>query len=337
MKAIGYFHPLPITDPDLLVELQMPDPVPTGRDLLVQVKAVSVNPVDTKMRLRSTPPAGEARILGYDAAGVIVAIGDQVEHFRPGDEVYYAGSIERPGSNAELQLVDERIVGHKPASLDFARAAALPLTSITAWEMLFDRLRVERGDRPTSKSILVIGASGGVGSILVQLVRQLTGLTIIGTASRPETAEWVQSLGAHHVIDHRLPLPQELERIGVPQVTYAAGLTHTPDHFPQIAEVIAPQGHFCLIDDFGQNDMGLLRRKSISFHWEYMFTRSVYTTPDMGSQGSLFNQLAALVDSGTIRTTMKEDLGPLNVVNLKRAHALIESGKTIGKIVLSGW
>ncbi len=337
MKAVGYRKPLPITEPDSLLDIELPDPIPSGRDLLVQVKAVSVNPVDTKMRKRAAPNTGEVSVLGWDAAGVVLATGKEANLFKPGDEVYYAGSIDRPGSNAELQLVDERIVGRKPASLGFAEAAALPLTSITAWELLFERFGVARAKEPSAEMLLIIGAAGGVGSILTQLARQLTGVTLIGTASRKETTEWVRSLGAHHVVDHSRPLPEELRRIGIPQVSHVASLTQTPLHFAEIVELLAPQGKFGLIDDLGDNNVGQLRRKSISLHWEYMFTRPVFATPDMIAQHRLLDELAGLVDSGVIRTTLGENYGSLNAENLKRAHALIESGRAKGKIVLEGF
>jgi zinc-binding alcohol dehydrogenase family protein len=253
MKAVGYRKPLPIREPDSLLNVELPNPpTPSGRDLLVQVKAISVNPVDAKMRIRRTPKDGGIDVLGWDASGVVLAVGDEVQLFEAGDEVYYAGSIDRPGSYAERQLVDEHIVGRKPSTLGFAEAAALPLTAITAWELLFDRLGVERSDQPSGETLLIVGAAGGVGSILTQLARRLTGLTVIGTASRQVTQEWVRSLGAHHVIDHSQPLTGELRRIGVPQVSYVAGLTHTPEHFAEIAEALAPQGRFALIDDLGQ-------------------------------------------------------------------------------------
>jgi len=343
MKAVGYYKPLPITESDSLLDLELPAPVPSGRDLLVEVRAVSVNPVDTKIRKRNTPRGSEPRILGFDAAGVVAGTGEEVKLFKVGDEVYYAGSNERAGSNAQLQVVDERIVGRKPASLGFPEAAALPLTSITAWELLFDRFGVARGDKPTNKmvvigeTLLIIGAAGGVGSILTQLARKLTALTIVGTASRPETTGWVHSLGAHYVVDHSYPLGDELRRTGISQVTYVASLTQTPLHFAEAAELLAPQGKFGLIDDLGPNDVGLLRRKSISFHWEFMFTRAVFGTPDMIAQHNLLNEVADLIDAGVLRTTMQANYGSINAANLKRAHAMLESGKTIGKIVLEGW
>lgn len=337
MKAVGYRTSLPIGDPQSLLDVELPDPQPAGRDLLVQVKAVSVNPVDTKMRMRSTPGSGETFVLGWDAAGVVVETAAEASLFRPGDEVWYAGSIARPGTNAELHLVDERIVGRKPASLDFARAAALPLTSITAWELLFDRLGVAPGKGHSDAALLIVGAAGGVGSILTQLARRLTGLRVIGTASRPETTQWVRSLGAHDVIDHSEPLSTELARAGIPKVTHVASLTRTDQHYAEIVESLAPQGRLALIDDPGQIDVTQLKRKSLSLHWELMFTRSLFETPDMIAQHRLLNEMAELVDAGVIRTTLGDHFGTINAVNLKRAHALIESGRSKGKIVLEGF
>ncbi len=337
MKAVGFRKPLPVTQPEALVDVELPDPQPSGRDLLVQVQAVSVNPVDTKLRKRAAPRPGEVTVLGFDAAGVVRAAGPDVTLFKPGEQVYYAGSVDRPGSDAELQLVDERIVGRKPATLNFAEAAALPLTAITAWELLFERFGVKRGDRPSGEALLIVGAAGGVGSILTQLARRLTGMTVIGTASRPETRQWVLALGAHHVVDHSRPLAEELRRIGIPQVSHVAGLTQTPLHFAEIVELLAPQGHFGLIDDLGQSDVSLLRRKSLALHWEYMFTRPVFATSDMIAQHDLLDELAGLLESGTIRTTLGEHYGTINAANLIRAHALIESGRAKGKIVLEGF
>ncbi|HUX82278.1 MAG TPA: zinc-binding alcohol dehydrogenase family protein [Halothiobacillus sp.] len=339
MKAVAYRQSLPISEEQSLIDLELPDPRPTGRDLLIEVKAISVNPVDTKVR-RNTPPAeGETKVLGWDASGVVQAVGPDVTLFKPGDAVWYAGSIARPGTNSELHLVDERIVGRKPESLSHAEAAALPLTSITAWELLFDRLGVLPGRSQMNQSLLVIGAAGGVGSILIQLARRLTGLTVIGTASRPETTEWVRSLGAHHVIDHSKPLADELRKTGLSNVTHVASLTHTGEHFADIVEVLAPQGKLALIDDPdpAQINVLLLKRKSISLHWELMFTRSLFDTPDILAQHRLLNEMADLVDAGLIRTTFSEHLGTINAHNLKRAHALIESGTTQGKIVLEGF
>lgn len=337
MKAIGYRQPLPISAPEALIEVELPAPEPTGRDLLVQVQAVSVNPVDTKIRRSTAPAEGEVKVLGWDAAGIVVGAGPGVTLFRPGDAVWYAGSIARAGTNAELHLVDERIVGRKPGSLGFGPAAALPLTAITAWELLFDRLGVAPGKRPAGESLLIVGAAGGVGSILTQLACRLTAMTVIGTASRPETAAWVTSLGAHHVIDHGKPLAAELRRIGIPQVTHVASLTQTDAHFAQIVEALAPQGKFALIDDPPPIDVNQLKRKSISLHWELMFTRSLFETADMIAQHRLLNEVAQLVDAGVLRTTFAEHFGRIDAGNLKRAHALLESGKARGKIVLEGF
>lgn len=341
MKAVAYRQSLPIDQAESLVDVDLPAPVATGHDLLVSVKAVSVNPVDTKVRRRSAPPAGEWKVLGFDAAGVVEAVGEQVTLFKPGDRVWYAGSIQRQGSNAELQLVDERIVGRMPATLGFAQAAALPLTSITAWELLFDRLRLTRHmhhERVESDdALLVVGAGGGVGSILVQLARRCTPVTVIATASRPETRDWVTELGAHHVIDHSKPLAEELKRIGRPQVRHVIGLTHSDRHFDQIVEAIEPQGQFALIDDPEAFDVRKLKGKSISLHWESMFTRSSFRTPDMQAQHHLLTEVAKLVDEGVVRTTLADSLGVIDAANLRKAHGLIESGRSRGKLVLEGF
>ena len=338
MKAVGYQKPQAISAADALVDITLPEPVATGRDLLVEVKAVSVNPVDTKVRKSALPPEGQThKVLGWDASGIVRAVGPEVTLFKPGDRVWYAGSIARTGTNSERHLVDERIVGHMPKSLDFAQAAALPLTAITAWEMLFDRLGVAPGKRPTAQTLLIIGASGGVGSILTQLASRLTSLTVIGTASRPETQAWVKELGAHHVIDHSQPLSEELRRIGFPTVDLIVSLTQTEAHFDQIVEAIAPQGQFALIDDPVSLDVTKFKRKSVSLHWELMFTRALFGTDDMIGQNRLLTEVAQLVDAGLIRTTLDQRLGSINAANLKRAHALIESGKARGKLVLEGW
>lgn len=338
MKAVGYQTPQPIDQPDALLDITLPEPVATGRDLLVEVKAVSVNPVDTKVRKSALPADGQThKVLGWDASGIVKAVGPDVTLFQPGDRVWYAGSIARAGTNAELHLVDERIVGHMPKSLDFAQAAALPLTAITAWELLFDRLGVAPGKQPTRQTLLIVGASGGVGSILTQLATRLTSLTVIGTASRPETQAWVTALGAHHVIDHSRPLTEGLKRIGFPQVDLIVSLTQTDAHVDQIVEAIAPQGKFGLIDDPRSLDVTKFKRKSVSVHWELMFTRALFGTDDMIGQHRLLNEVAALVDAGLVRTTLAGHFGAINAANLKRAHALIESGQARGKVVLEGW
>ncbi len=336
MKAIGYQRPLPIADPLALVDVSLPDPKPVGRDILVAVKAIAVNPVDAKQRAKVAPPAGEFKVLGWDACGTVVEVGGDVTLFKVGDEVWYAGSIARQGANAELHLVDERIVALKPKSLDFAQAAALPLTSITAWELLFDRLGA--GKSGPDQSLLIVGAAGGVGSILVQLARGLTQMTVIGTASRPETEEWVRTLGAHHVIDHSKPLSAELRRIGIPQVTHVASLTQTDKHYAELIESLAPQGKLGLIDDPSTPlDVMQLKRKSLSLHWELMFTRSLFETPDMIAQHHLLTEVAELVDAGRVKTTVGEHFGTINAANLRRSHQLIESGRAVGKIVLEGF
>jgi NADPH:quinone reductase len=336
MRAIGYRRSLPVDQAEALIDLDVEKPMPQGRDLLVQVQAVSVNPVDYKVRKRAGPQGGEAKILGFDATGVVAAVGPGVTLFKAGDEVWYAGSIIRPGTNSEFHLVDERIVGRKPKSLDFAAAAALPLTSITAWEMLFDRFAIAQGGGD-GKSLLIIGGAGGVGSIAIQLARTLTKLTVIATASRPQTQDWCKALGAHHVVDHSKPMGEQLKGIGYRFVDYIFGVTESGQHFDTICDVIAPQGKFGLIDDPKSLDVAKLKGKSASLHWEAMFTRSTFQTADMDAQHRLLNEVAAMVDKGTIRTTIAENFGKINAANLRRAHAQVESGTTRGKIVLEGF
>jgi len=338
MKAVAYYQSLPADHPEALQDIQLAAPTPGPHDLLVEVRAISVNPVDTKIRLGVKPENGAAKVLGWDATGIVKAVGSEVSLFQPGDRVFYAGAIDRAGANSELHLVDERIVGHMPNSLSFAEAAALPLTAITAWELLFERLQVAEGSTDQGQSLLIVGAAGGVGSILTQLARRLTGLTVIGTASRPETQAWVRELGAHHVIDHSKPLSEELARIGIGQVTHVASLTQTDQHYAQLIESLEPQGRLALIDDPLQPlDVMQLKRKSLSLHWELMFTRSLYQTEDMIEQHRLLERVSDLVDSGVIKTTLGEHFGTINAANLRRAHALLESGKAKGKIVLEGF
>jgi len=337
MRAVGYRHPQPITADDALIDLDLPEPVAAGRDLLVEVKAISVNPVDTKVRRNAQPEAETARILGWDAAGIIKAMGPEVKGFKSGDEVFYAGALDRSGSNAELQLVDSRIVGHKPKSLGFAEAAALPLTAVTAWEMLFHRLKVTDPVAGAANAILVIGGAGGVGSITIQLARQLTDLTVIATASRPETFAWIKELGAHHVVDHSKPLAEQVAALGIGAPAFVFSTTHTDAHMPAIVELIAPQGRFGLIDDPKLLDAVPLKRKSISLHWELMFTRTLFQTADVQAQGDLLNEVSQLVDAGKLRTTLSENFGTINAANLKRAHALLESNRAKGKVVLEGF
>lgn len=335
MKAVGYYQTKAITEPDALVDLDLPVPEASGHDVLVEVKAISVNPVDTKVRKGMAPENGAARVLGWDASGVVKAIGPQVTQFNVGDHVWYAGALTRPGSNSEYQLVDERIVGKMPTSLSFAEAAALPLTSLTAWELLFDRLEVQRAAQ--GASLLVIGASGGVGSVLVQLAKQLTQLTIIATASRPESTAWLRSIGAHHVINHQQDMQAQLTALGISEVTYVISLNKTDTHFAQIVEIIQPQGKFALIDDPELFDFRKLKRKSVSLHWELMFTRALFNTDDLNRQHEILNLVAQYVDQGLIKTTINQQLGRINATNLKQAHAMLESQQVIGKIVLEGF
>lgn len=339
MKAVGYQQSLAITEPAALLDIELPQPVATGRDLLVKVAAISVNPVDTKVRKRAAPPAGEYKVLGWDAAGEVVAVGPEVSNFQVGDRVYYAGALQRQGSNAEYQLVDERIVGKMPANLNFEQAAALPLTALTAWELLFDRLELATPSLKHPKPVLLVtGAAGGVGSILVQLARKLTTVTVVATASRPETQQWVKELGAHYVVDHSQPLIPQLQQLGITAVTHVASLTQTDLHYAELVQLLAPQGKLALIDDPENGiDIMPLKQKSISVHWEFMFTRSLFSTADMVVQQQILSDLSRLIEQGQVKTTFKQSFGKINAANLKQAHALLESGKAIGKIVLSGF
>jgi NADPH2:quinone reductase len=337
MKAVGYKKSLSIDDKEALLNFETGKAEPGGRDLRVAVKAISANPVDYKVRKRAAPPEGEYKILGFDAAGVVEAIGPEVTQFKPGDEVFYAGSIQRQGTNSEFHLVDERIVGKKPKTLSFAQAAALPLTSLTAWELLFDRLGAVPGKSFDPRTILVVGGAGGVGSILTQLARRLTGLTVLATATRPESQNWCLELGAHAVIDHAKPMKEQIEKLKLAPVALVASLTATDQHYKAIAELMAPQGKFGLIDDPPEFNVAVFKGKAISIHWESMFTRSSFQTQDMVAQYNILNNVADLIDKGVLRTTLGQNFGTINATNLKRAHALLESGKSRGKIVLEGW
>lgn len=334
MRAIGYTTSLPASDQRSLEEFNLPKPVAQGRDLLVEVRAIAVNPVDTKVRMRRQSENGQPVVLGYDAAGVVVEVGPDVEGFRPGDEVYYAGDITRPGTNSEFHLVDERIVGRKPKSLSFAEAAALPLTTITAWEALFDRLKVQDKVGNGAGSLLIVGGAGGVGSIAIQLARQLTNLTVIATASRPESQSWVKELGAHHVFDHSRKIAPQFEEAGLNPPGLVFSTTHTEHHLQDLAETIAPQGRFLLIDDPQDFSIMPFKQKAVSIHWEFMFTRSMFQTADMDAQGRLLTEVADLVDQGRVRTTLSDVVSPINAENLRQAHQQVESQKTVGKIVL---
>lgn len=337
MKAVGYKKSLPIDAADALFDFETDKPEPRGRDIRVAVKAISANPVDYKVRKRAEPKDGDTKILGFDAAGVVDAVGPDVTLFKPGDEVWYAGSIQRQGTNSEFHLVDERIVGHKPKTLSFAQSAALPLTSITAWELLFDRLGVAPGKSVDPRTLLIIGGAGGVGSILIQLARRLTGLTVVATASRPESRKWCLELGAHHVIDHSKPMKEQIDALKIAPVALIAALTNTDQHFAALADIIAPQGKLGLIDDPASLNVNLLKGKAASLHWESMFTRSSFQTDDMIAQHNLLDDVASLIDNGVLRTTLDKVLGKINAANLKQAHALLEGGRSTGKLVLEGW
>lgn len=334
MKAIALQRYLPIDHPESLLDVELPTPRPQGRELLVRVKAISVNPVDVKVRAPKDRIEEEPRVLGWDAAGIVEAVGDEVTLFRAGDEVYYAGSIRKPGTNSEFHLVDERIVGFKPRTLGFAEAAALPLTTITAWEALFERLGLDPEGNHAGQSILIVGGAGGVGSIAIQLARE-AGLVVLATASRPESQQWVRQLGADHVIDHRQAFLPQLKALGFTGVHHILCTNDTEGHWQNMAEAILPQGKICsIVETQGPLDLNLLKNKSATFVWEFMFTRSMFNTPDIQVQHGLLTRFARWVDEGRVRTTVTETLSPINAQNLKAAHARIETGQTIGKIVL---
>jgi zinc-binding alcohol dehydrogenase family protein len=331
VHAVAYRSSLPIVDPESLFDVEVPVPVPLARDLLVRVQAVSVNPVDVKRRLGSDP-AGQVRMLGWDAAGVVEAVGSEVSMFAVGDEVYYAGAIDRPGTNAQLHVVDERIVGAKPSELSFSEAAALPLTTLVAWESLFDRFRLTTESTGT---LLVLGAAGGAGSMVVQLARALSGVEVVGTASTPASQKWVLGLGAHDVIDHH-DLAAQVKAVVPNGVDYLFS-THSAGNVDAFAEVLVPGGEITAIDDPENLDLMPLKAKSISWHWELMFTRSLFQTSDMAVQHDVLDTVAELVDAGTVRTTMTNELKPFNAATMRHAHRLIESGHTVGKVVVAGF
>jgi len=346
MKAVGYIQSLPVNDPESLTDIELAQPIATGRDLLIKVKAIAVNPVDYKVRLNMPSADGDYRVLGWDAVGEVVGTGDAVTQFKPGDVVYYAGDLNRQGSNAEYQLVDERIVGFKPKSLSDAEAAALPLTTITAWELLFEHLGIQQQSPGSSDKsgevILVVGAAGGVGSILIQIAKAITGATIIATASRESSRDWVKKLGADHVVDHTRPLQPQIKALiegaGIGQVTHVASLNGTEYYFETYTELLTPFGKIAMIDDPGKPlDVMKMKFKSLSLHIEFMYARSMFKADDMDEQGRLLNRVADLVDQGYIQTTAAKSLGVINAANLKTAHGELETGKAIGKIVLEGF
>ena len=342
MKAVGYLKSLPISDPNSLENIKLEAPIATGRDVLIRVGAIAVNPVDYKIRLRMAGDDGAYKVLGWDAVGEVVATGEEVPNFKPGDLVYYAGDLNRQGSNAEYQLVDERLVGRKLKSLTIAEAAALPLTSITAWELLFEHLNLKQQSpdaiEKSEEVLLVIGAAGGVGSILLQIAKTITGATVIATASRESSANWVKELGADFVIDHTKPLGSQIEALGISQVTHIASLNSTESYFESYIEILAPFGKIAMIDDPQKPlDIMKMKPKSISLHIEFMFARSMFNAKDMDEQGRLLSRIADLIDRGYIRTTVGKNLGIINADNLKKAHEELESGKAVGKIVLEGF
>ncbi|WP_137166231.1 zinc-binding alcohol dehydrogenase family protein [Salinimonas lutimaris] len=337
MKAIGYYDRLPISDKQALVEAQLPQPEATGRDVLVKVNAISVNPVDFKIRQNVAPADETLKVLGWDAVGEVIACGDAVSTFAPGDTVFYAGDLNRQGSNAQYQLVDERLIAHKPASLSDAEAAALPLTSLTAWELLFEHLEVGKDEDSSPATLLITGASGGVGSIMIQLAKLLTNATVIATASRPQTQAWVKTLGADYVVDHIQDLVSQIRQAGFEYVTHVASLTHTQDYLDDYVELLKPMGKLGLTDDPDYLDAMKLKSKSLSLHWEFMFTRSMFTTDDMQQQHHILQQVAQLIDEKKLRTTVGQNLGKISAENLREAHRILESGQSVGKLVLEGF
>ncbi|WP_350431205.1 zinc-binding alcohol dehydrogenase family protein [Shewanella sp. H8] len=341
MKAIGYTQSLEVSNPESLIDVTLAQPIATGRDLLIKVSAISVNPADYKVRLYMPPTDGAVKVIGWDAVGEVIATGDKASQFKPGDVVYYAGDITRQGCNAEYQLVDERLVGFKPKSLPNAEAAALPLTAITAWELLFEHLAIkQQSPASTDKSdevILVVGAAGGVGSIFVQLAKAITGATIIATASRESSSAWVKKLGADYVVDHTKPLAAQIEALNISPVTHVASLNSTDSYFESYTELLAPFGKIAMIDDPEALDITKLKLKSLSLHWEFMFARSMFNAADMDEQSRLLNRVADLVDQGYIQTTLGQHMGTINAVNLRAAHKALETGRSIGKIVLEGF
>ena len=341
MKAVGYTSSLPISHSDALKDIELDKPAPSGRDVLVKISAIAVNPVDYKIRQRVSPEKGASKVLGWDAVGEIVAVGSEVRQFNVGDRVFYAGDLTRQGSNAEYQLVDERIVGNTPSSLSDSDAAALPLTTITAWELVFEHLAIKKQPvgkvEKTDDLVLVVGAAGGVGSVMLQLLKQLTGATVIATASRDSSKAWVERLGADYVVDHSQPLSAQIKGLGLGEVTHVASLNNTDSYIDTYVDVMKPMGKIALIDDPESLDVKKLKQKSISLHWEFMFTRAMFATADMQEQGRLLTEMASLIDKGCINTTVGKHLGKINAKNLMAAHRELESGTAIGKIVLEGF
>ncbi len=335
MKAVGFKTSLPINEQESFIAFEADKPVASGHDLLVKIVAIAVNPVDFKIRQNSAKDKvlDAPKIIGWDAAGIVEAVGEDVTLFKPGDEVYYAGDITKPGSNAEYQLIDERIVGKKPTSLSMEESAAIPLTALTAWEILFDRIRVSERDK--GKTILIIGGAGGVGSIAIQIAKKIAGLTVIATASRPETIEWCKQQGADFVVNHK-NLVENMHNAGFGQVDFIVDFVDANGYWDAMAELIKPQGHIASVTGAAVPVLlNKLKNKSASFSWEFMFTRSSFQTEDMIAQHHILKKVGALLDEGILKTTVKEILTGLTADNLKKAHRQLESGGTIGKIVIS--
>ncbi len=334
MKAVGFTTSLPIEAADSFIDFEIPVPEPTGHDLLVKIKAVSVNPVDFKIRQNSAKDKvlDAPKIIGWDASGIVEAVGNNVTLFKKGDEVYYAGDINKPGSNAAYQLIDERIVGKKPSLLSDAEAAAMPLTTLTAWEALYDRMRINESDK--GKSVLIIGGAGGVGSIAIQIAKKIAGLQVIATASRPETVEWCKQQGADIVVNHK-DLVSEVRNAGFKYVDFILDFVNTNTYWDAMVELIKPQGHIASITGSAEPvALTKLKSKSVTFSWEFMYTRSTFETDDMIEQHHILNKAAALFDNGTLKTTLNKTFNGLSADNLKAAHRLQESGKAIGKTVI---
>ncbi|MEQ9290316.1 MAG: zinc-binding alcohol dehydrogenase family protein [Cyclobacteriaceae bacterium] len=335
MKAIGFKQSLPITDKDSFIAFETEKPTATGHDLLVKISAISVNPVDFKIRKTAAKDTvlDTPKIIGWDAVGTVEAVGDKTSKFDVGDEVYYAGDLTRSGSNAAYQLIDERIVGHKPKNLTIAEAAAIPLTGLTAWESLFDRIKINP-ETDKGKTVLILAGAGGVGSIAIQIAKKIAGLTVIATASRPDSVKWCKDLGADYVINHH-HLKTELDKTGHSQVDYILDFVDLEGYWETAAEIIKPQGHIVSITGSSKPlNLDLLKAKSVSFSWELMYTRSMFTTHDIERQHQILNELAGLLDSGVLKTTLTTTLNGFTVDNLKEGHKMQESGKTIGKTVI---
>ncbi|MFZ5895451.1 MAG: zinc-binding alcohol dehydrogenase family protein [Myxococcota bacterium] len=337
MKAVVQTRPLPISHPESLVDTELPRPEPSEHDLLVEVRAVAVNPVDFKIRAQREPShPGATMVLGWDASGVVTARGSGVALFEIGDEVYFAGSVQRPGCNSEFCLVDERIAARKPKRLDFAEAAAIPLTALTAYEALIEHLSINQA-KPGER-LLIIGGAGGVGSMAIQLARLRSPLRVIATASRPQSMEWARTLGAHHVIDHRAPLEPQLRELGATEIEYVFCTSDTDPYFSELVELVAPRGSIAfIVDPKAPLDMRRAQLKSLKICWELMFTRSIFQSRDMIEQHRILTEVARLLDAGGLRTTLRDRLSPICATNLREAHARLEAGRTIGKIVLEGW